>query len=103
MSGDQPKVDNPQRQALVDLKTSIERNLHDLNDLLKNASAHVGDGGSWVGPTAATWHTEVEGRRKDMVGQLAKLVPAVQAAIDRCPEKVPQSEAKMMHMDMQRS
>jgi len=102
MSHDQPKVDNPQRQALVTLKTNIERAMHDLTELLKNACANVGDGGSWVGPTAVGWHTEIEGRRKDMLAQLAKLVPTVQAAINTCPEQVTQSEAKMMRMDMQR-
>jgi hypothetical protein len=102
MSHDEPKVDNPQRQALVTLKATIERNLHDLKELLKNASSNVGDSGSWVGPTAVSWHAEIEGRRKDMVTQLAKLVPAVQAEINRCPEHVTQSQAKLMRMDMQR-
>ena len=101
MSDDQPKVDNPQRQALVTLKANIERNMHDLLGTLKGASSDIGNGDSWVGPTAVKWHSEVEGRRKDMVAQLGKLVPAVQAAIDKCPEKVTQSEAKSMRIDLQ--
>lgn len=100
MTQDETMVDNPQRQALVTLKAGLQREMHDLTKLLQGAESDTGNGGAWVGPTAAAWHTEIAGRRKDMAIQLAKLVPEVQAAIDRCPEKVPQSQARMMRADL---
>jgi hypothetical protein len=97
---DEPMVDNPQRQALETLKANLQRETHELTKLLQGAETDTGPQGTWVGPTAASWHTEIAGRRKDLGIQLAKLVPEVQAAIDRCPQQVTQSQAKSMRADL---
>lgn len=97
-----PKVDNPWRQQLVTLKGDLHKEMHELQGLLKKACADVGHQISWVGPTADTWHTDAEGRRKDMLAQLKKLIPLVDAEIAKCPQKVTADEAKAMRADLAR-
>ncbi|MEV8566817.1 hypothetical protein AB0436_14830 [Streptomyces sp. NPDC051322] len=102
MSGDPAKVENPRRHALVGLKRDIEHEMHDLAELLKKASADVGGRRSWAGPNATAWHSDIEGRRKVMLAQLSSLLPTVQAEINRTPEKVSPTEAKLMQLDLRR-
>jgi hypothetical protein len=98
----EPKVDNPVREQLVTLKGDLQKQMHELEGLLKKSSSDVGKGATWVGPTADAWHTEAEGRRKDMLGQLKKLIPLVEAEIAKCEPKVTLGQAKSMRADQAR-
>lgn len=100
---EQPKVDNPMKQRLETLKRNVQEEVGKMEKHLKKASQDVGEGTkdkSWVGKTADDWHTDIEGNRGRMLGELKKLVPAIQRKIDSVPDKVPLNEAKLMRMDM---
>lgn len=101
-TNDGPKVDNPWRQQLLTLKRDLHKEMHGLQELLKKPCADVGQRISWVGPTADAWHTDADGRRKDMLAQLKKLLPLIDAEIATCPEKVTADEAKAMRADLAR-
>lgn len=97
-----PTVDNPLRRQLVALQRDLHREMHELQGLLRKSCADVGRGATWVGPAAATWHTEAEGRRRDILAQLAKLIPLVDAEIAGSPEKVTPAQAKALLADAAR-
>ncbi|WP_328538462.1 hypothetical protein [Streptomyces sp. NBC_00344] len=103
MTDSQPKVDNPYRARLVSLKRELLLEVDDLKKLLKKPAGDVGGkhAPSWVGRNARKWHTDIEGHRTHLQKLVSDLVPAVQAEIDRSPEKVSPAEAKMMRMDLQ--
>jgi hypothetical protein len=102
MSDNPAKAENPRRQALVTLKKDLEHEIHVLAGLLKKASSDVGDKRSWAGPNAKNWHSDIEGHRKATLTRLGHLIPAVQAEINRTPERVSPAEAKLMRLDLQR-
>lgn len=104
MSADtsEAKVDNPLRAELVTLKSDLQNQMHQLEGLLKKSCSDVGGGATWVGPTADAWHAEAEGRRRDMVVQLKKLIPLVEAEIDKCAPTVTPGQAKSMQADQAR-
>ena len=97
-----PKVDNPLRQQLVTLKSDLQKEMHELQGLLRKPCSDVGRGIAWVGPAADTWHAEAEGRRADMLAQLKKLIPLVDAEIANSPEKVTPDQARSMLADAAR-
>ncbi|SEG94415.1 hypothetical protein SAMN05216223_13030 [Actinacidiphila yanglinensis] len=101
--GHGPMVDNPWRQQLVTLRGDLLKEMHELRALLKGPCADVGQGETWVGPAADAWHAEAEGRRTDILAQLGRLVPLVDAEIRTCPEQVTLGEAKSLRIDLLQS
>jgi hypothetical protein len=97
----QPKVDNPYLSALKTLKSNLITETQDLTKLFETTSKDMGGKKVWVGKTADTWTTDVDGRRGRMKTLVDKLIPAVDAEIAKCPPKVTQGEAKMMRMDLE--
>jgi hypothetical protein len=97
-----PGIDNPWRQQLVTLKSDLQKEMRELQGLLRKPCSDVGGKISWTGPAADTWYGEADGRRKDMLAQLTKLLPLVDAEIAKCPEKVPPGQAKSMRADLAR-
>lgn len=95
-----PMVDNPWRQHLVTLRSDLLKEMHELRSLFQGPCADIGLGETWVGPAADTWHTEAQGRRTDILAQLGRLVPLVEAAIGTCAEKVTVGEAKSLQVDL---
>jgi hypothetical protein len=93
-------VDNPWRQQLETLRTDLLKEMHELQGLFKRPCADVGQGATWVGPAAERWHAEAEGRRTDILAQLGKLVPLIDAEIGNCAEKVTVGEAKSLQIDL---
>ncbi|MGW2823261.1 hypothetical protein ACWC24_20070 [Streptomyces sp. NPDC001443] len=100
--GKTPKVDNPERERLKELKRDLQRERADLVGALKQAEKDIGDGGrdsakSWVGKNADTWHGEVAGHRKVVRARIDKVLEDIQREIDTMPEKVTAEEATSMN------
>ncbi|MFJ4541042.1 hypothetical protein ACIP39_34540 [Streptomyces tibetensis] len=100
--GDEPKVDNPDRERLQKLKRELEKERGEFVSSLKKAAADIGKGGrdsvrSWVGKNADKWHDDVAGHRKTVRTRIDKVLEDVQREIDRMPEKVTQEEANSMN------
>ncbi|WP_202239699.1 hypothetical protein [Actinacidiphila reveromycinica] len=95
-----PMVDNPWRRQLVALRGDLLKEMDELRSLLAGCCADVGGGEIWVGPAADAWHAEAQGRRTDILAQLGRLVPLVEAAIGTCAEKVTVGEAKSLQVDL---
>lgn len=97
----QPKVDNPYLASLESLKNSLKTETEMLKKQLETAAKDMGSKKVWVGKAASNWAKDLEGRRSRMKVLVEKLIPAVDAEIAKCPEKVTPGEAKMMRMDLQ--
>ncbi|MFE9453597.1 hypothetical protein [Streptomyces sp. NPDC006739] len=100
-AGTQSKVDNPHLASLKSLKNSLKSETEELKKQLETAAKDMGGKKVWVGKAADDWARDLEGRRSRMKTLLDKLIPAVDAEIAKCPEKVTPGEAKMMRMDLQ--
>lgn len=97
----QPMVANPFLASLKSLKNSLKTETEMLKKQLETAAKDMGSKKVWVGKAATDWAKDLEGRRSHMKVLVEKLIPAVDAEIAKCPEKVTQGEAKMMRMDLQ--
>jgi hypothetical protein len=100
---DQPKVDNPWRAALVSLRNDLRSETVRLKDLLATADADMQAKNVWTsekGGVAANFREDLHGKKQRIGTLVGKLIPAVEAEIAKCPEKVSQAEAKMLHMDL---
>ena len=94
----QATVPNPAIKDLQALKSRLHGEMGTLNDTLKTTCSDMGGKKVWVGKTADTWTTDVDGRRKRVQQLLAKLIPIIDAEIKRCPEKVTPADAKLYRM-----
>lgn len=97
----QPKVDNPYRASLQRLRKSLTTETEMLKKQLQTAAKDMGSKKVWVGKAASDWAKDLDGRRSRVKVLVEKLIPAVDAEIAKCPEKVTPGEAKMMRMDLQ--
>lgn len=99
---EKPKVDNPERERLKEIKRQLEKDRGCFVDAFKKAAADIGNGGgdsakSWVGKNADRWHGDVTGHRAKIRTRLDKVVEDIQREIDSMPEKVTQDEATSMN------
>ncbi|MGW2422241.1 hypothetical protein ACWC0C_23805 [Streptomyces sp. NPDC001709] len=100
----QQKVDNPWRAALVTLRNDLKSETERLKGLLAKADADMQGKKVWTseaGGVAANFRDDLHGKRQRIGTLVGNLIPAVEAEIAKCPEKVSPGEAKMMHMEMQ--
>jgi hypothetical protein len=97
----QQKVENPYLASLKRLKSSLTTETEMLKKQLETAAKDMGSKKVWVGKAATDWAKDLDGRRSRMKVLVEKLIPAVDAEIAKCPEKVTPGEAKMMRMDLQ--
>jgi hypothetical protein len=100
-NGAQPKVANPYLASLKRLKNQLQTETEVLKKQLETAAKDMDSKKVWVGKAATGWGKDIKGRRSRMKVLVEKLIPAVDAEIAKCPEKVTPGEAKMMNMDLQ--
>ncbi|KUN01483.1 hypothetical protein AQI95_31700 [Streptomyces yokosukanensis] len=97
-----PKVDNPYLASLKSLKNRLKTETEELKKQLETAAKDMDSRRVWVGKAATEWAKDLQGRRSRMKVLVEKLIPAVDAEIAKCPEKVTPGEAKIMNMNLQR-
>jgi hypothetical protein len=95
----QQKVPNPAIADLKDLKKRLQGELATLNSTLKTTNSDMTGKKVWVGKAADTWAKEVSGRYTRVKQLLAKLVPIIDAEIQRLPEMVSPGEMKDYYMN----
>jgi hypothetical protein len=93
----EPKVDNPKRKDLEQLRRDLAKEVEQLRKALKGPTEDIGGDKVWVGKNARAWHRELQGRHKKLGEQVNKLLPLVDAAIRNEPEKVTAAEARAYH------
>ncbi|MEU2897132.1 hypothetical protein ACWC4E_06910 [Streptomyces sp. NPDC001273] len=94
MTDPEPKVDNPKRKDLEQLRRDLAKEVEQLRKALKGPTEDIGGDKVWVGKNARAWHRELQGRHKKLGEQVDKLLPVVDAAIRNEPEKVTAAEAR---------
>ncbi|MDT0475400.1 hypothetical protein RM863_25055 [Streptomyces sp. DSM 41014] len=99
---EQPKVNNPDRERLKEIKRQLEKNRGDFVDAFKKAANDIGNGGgdsakSWVGKNADKWNNDATGQRRKVRTRIEKVFEDIQREIDGMPEKVTQEEATSMN------
>ncbi|MEU3198032.1 MULTISPECIES: hypothetical protein [unclassified Streptomyces] len=94
MTDPEPKVDNPKRKDLEQLRRDLAKEVEQLRKALKGPTEDIGGDKVWVGKNARAWHRELQGRHKKLGEQVDKLLPMVDAAIRNEPEKVTAAEAR---------
>ncbi|MEU3097486.1 hypothetical protein ABZ690_22550 [Streptomyces sp. NPDC006967] len=94
MTDPEPKVDNPKRKDLEQLRRDLAKEVEQLRKALKGPTEDIGGDKVWVGKNARAWHRELQGRHKKLGEQVDKLLPMVDAAIRNEPEKVTAAEVR---------
>lgn len=96
----EPRVDNPMRASLVTLRNSLKSEIEALKKLLSTTDSDMQGKKVWVGKAADDWAKQLHHNRTRLHTLLNQLVPAVEAEISKCPEKVSPGTAKMMQMNL---
>ena len=95
----QATATNPYLTDLQNLRRRLTTEVTKLNDSLKTTCSDMGGKKVWVGSTADTWASDVDGRRKRIGILVGKLIPIVDAEIKSTPPKVTPTEAKLYRMN----
>jgi hypothetical protein len=95
---DQKTATNPYLTDLQNLRTRLSGEVTKLQDTLKTTAADMNGKKVWVGKTADTWTSDINGRRNRIQTLVGKLIPIVDAEIKKTPPKVTPIEAKMYRM-----
>jgi hypothetical protein len=93
-------VGNPQRAELARLRGEVASAREGVATALDAASAKMGDGKTWTGPTAATnWAAELNGRKKNLGSWMDTVLREIDAKLKTMPEQVTASQARAFHND----
>jgi conjugal transfer/entry exclusion protein len=88
-----PMVSNPMYTALNNLYQQLSGDEHTMSTALTAADQQMGQGGTWVGPTATTWGNQLHGYSTDCQTQVTSMLNQVKEAMAGLPQQVTQTEA----------
>ncbi len=95
-------VSNPLHDALQQLYTQLQGDADTMSNALKAASQQMTAGGTWVGTTADTWGSDLEGHARDCATQVSNMLSDVSSALAAEPaqvtQQVAQQKAQLMMM-----
>jgi uncharacterized protein YukE len=94
MSGNSSLVPNPMYEALQQLYTQLEGDAATMSNALKPASQQMAAGGTWVGPAARSWGSDLDGHSRDCATQVNNMLAAVEQALAAQPAQVTPQEAE---------
>jgi hypothetical protein len=98
-------VTNPIHQDLQTLYNNLKRDEPAMKAALKAASTQMAADGTWVGPAARAWASQLDGHARDCATQVDALIADVSQALAAEPAQVTlavaQSKAKQLQL-MQR-
>ena len=99
-SGDM--VPNPMHAALSQLQAKLQGDASTLSNALKAADQQMSAGGTWVGTTAQSWGTQLDGHSRDCATQVNAMLADVAQALASEPAQVTltvgEQKAKIMMM-----
>lgn len=95
-------VPNPMHEALSKLYASLQRDADTMKDALKAANQQMAAKGTWLGPAADVWASQLDGHARDCVTQVNAMLSDVESALSAEPAQVTpqeaQQKAKMMSL-----
>jgi len=95
-------VPNPMHQVLSTLYAQLQRDADTMKNALKPADQQMSANGTWVGPAAGAWGSQLSGYSSDCATQVNAMLSEVESALSAEPAQVTaqeaQQKAKMMSM-----
>jgi len=87
-------VPNPVHQALSKLYSQLQKDADTMSNALKPADQQMSANGTWVGPTADSWGSQLNGHSKDCGTQVSAMLSEVESALSAEPAQVTAQEAQ---------
>ena len=95
-------VPNPMHQVLSTLYAQLQRDADTMKNALKPANQQMSAKGTWVGPAADAWGSQLNGYAGDCATQVNAMLSEVESALSAEPAQVTaqeaQQKAKMLSM-----
>jgi hypothetical protein len=97
-------VPNPVHQDLQTLYNNLQKDAQTMQDALKAANTQMAANGTWVGPAADAWASQLDGHARDCATQVDAMLADVSQALAAEPAQVTlqeaQSKAKQLQLMM---
>jgi hypothetical protein len=87
-------VTNPMHAALSQLYAQLQGDAATMSNALKAANQQMAAGGTWVGTTAQSWGTQLDGYSRDCTTQVNAMLADVAQALQAEPAQVTPQEAQ---------
>lgn len=87
-------VPNPMHQALSKLYTQLQQDADTMKNALKPANQQMSAKGTWLGPAADAWGSQLNGYASDCVTQVNAMLSEVESALSAEPAQVTAQEAQ---------
>ena len=87
-------VPNPMHEALAQLYAKLQGDAATMSNALKPADQQMAAGGTWVGATARSWGSQLDGHSGDCAAQVNAMLADVSQALAAEPAQVTQTEAQ---------
>jgi uncharacterized protein YukE len=87
-------VPNPMHEALSQLYAQLQGDAATLSNALKPANQQMAGGGTWVGPAAQSWGSQLDGHSSDCATQVNAMLADVAQALAAQPAQVTLTEAQ---------
>ena len=95
-------VSNPMHQALSRLYSQLQGDADTMKNALKPANQQMSAKGTWLGPAADAWGSQLDGHASDCATQVNAMLSEVESALSAEPAQVTvqeaQQKAKVMAM-----
>jgi hypothetical protein len=95
-------VPNPMHQVLSTLYAQLQRDADTMKNALKPANQQMSAQGTWLGPAAVAWGSQLNGYASDCATQVNAMLSEVESALSAEPAQVTaqeaQQKAKMLSM-----
>lgn len=93
-------VPNPLHDAYQQLYTQLQGDADTMSNALKAASQQMTAGGTWVGTTADTWGSQLDGYARDCATQVSNMLSDVSSALASEPAQVTEQVAQQKYQIM---
>jgi hypothetical protein len=87
-------VPNPMHEALSQLYAKLQGDAATMSNALKPADQQMAAGGTWVGTTAQSWGSQLDGHSSDCAAQVNAMLADVSQALAAEPAQVTLTEAE---------
>jgi hypothetical protein len=99
-SGSGDMVPNPMHTALSQLQAKLQGDAATMSNALKAANQQMSAGGTWVGTTAQSWGSQLDGHARDCATQVNAMLADVSQALAGEPAQVTLQEAQQKSKNM---
>ena len=87
-------VPNPMHEALSQLYAKLQGDAATMSNALKPADQQMAAGAAWVGATARSWGSQLDGHSGDCAAQVNAMLADVSQALAAEPAQVTEAEAQ---------